>query len=44
MSVNNCAGSLSHGAEDKPQCLMLSRVLLYVVRLLDRYPKLDNNE
>ncbi len=39
MRVRNCTGSLS--TEDKSQCFMLSRVLLYMDRLLARYPKLD---
>jgi transitional endoplasmic reticulum ATPase len=39
MRVRNCAGSLS--TEDKSQCFMLSRVLLYMDRLLARYPTLD---
>ncbi len=41
MRVRDCAGSLSHVAEDKSQCFMLSRVLLYMDRLLVRYPTLD---
>ena len=39
MRVRNCAGSLS--TEDISQCFLLSRVVLYVDRLLARYPKLD---
>jgi hypothetical protein len=39
MRVRNCTGSLS--TEDKSQCFLLSRVVLYVDRLLARYPKLD---
>lgn len=39
MRVRNCADSLS--TEDISQCFLLSRVVLYVDRLLARYPKLD---
>ena len=39
MRVRNCADSLS--TEDKSQCFMLGRVLLYMDRLLARYPTLD---
>jgi transitional endoplasmic reticulum ATPase len=40
MRVRNCAASLP--TEDKSQCFLLSRVVLYVDRLLARYPKLDH--
>ncbi|MGO9569295.1 MAG: AAA family ATPase [Desulfomonilaceae bacterium] len=39
MRVRNCADSLS--TEDISQCFLLNRVVLYVDRLLARYPKLD---
>ncbi|MGO9118953.1 MAG: AAA family ATPase [Desulfomonilaceae bacterium] len=40
MRVRNYAGSLS--TQDRSQCFMLSRVLLYMHRLLARYPKPDH--
>lgn len=40
MRVRNCAASLP--TEDKSQCFLLSRVVLYVDRLLARYLKLDH--
>jgi len=39
MRIRNHTGSLS--TEDKSQCFVPSRVLLYMDRLLARYPKLD---
>jgi transitional endoplasmic reticulum ATPase len=39
MRVRNCNGSLT--SEDKSQCFLLRRCVLYLDRLLARYPKLD---
>ena len=41
MRVRNHAGSSSHVEEDKSQCFLLSRVLVYVDRLLARFSKMD---
>ncbi len=41
MRVRTHTGSIPHMPEDKSHCFMLSRVLVYMGRLLTRYPKLD---
>ncbi|MFH0823699.1 MAG: ATP-binding protein [Pseudomonadota bacterium] len=41
MRVRGSAGSPPHVVEDKSRCFMLSRLLLYMDRLLDKYHSLD---
>ena len=41
MRVRNHASSSSHVEEDKSQCFLLNRVLVYVDRLLARFSKMD---
>ena len=41
MRGRGLSGSSSNAVEDKSQCFVLSRVLLYLDRLLTRFPKLD---